>query len=121
MHLKKLRRAEAGSKTFGIFRVKKSRFYTKEIIFFPILGGGGAPPVNMKVNEYIVWCRLICIMWTPLTTNMSRMIISKPVIRLRKGGILVGRVGNVCNHDVMHDSYRHTRLIRYKCKFWYTI
>jgi hypothetical protein len=32
-HLKILRRAEGGAKTFGVFRVKK-------ILFFPILGGG---------------------------------------------------------------------------------
>ena len=73
-HLKKLRRAEGGTKMFGVFRVKnhdltpknlifsdcegrrencwgisceKSRFYDKKIIFFPILGGaraGCAPP-----------------------------------------------------------------------------
>jgi hypothetical protein len=66
-HLKKLRRAEGGAKTFGVFRVKnhdftpknhifsncggrrehfwgisceKSRFYAKKSYFFPILGGG---------------------------------------------------------------------------------
>ena len=73
-HLKKLRRAEGGAKTFGVFRVKnhdftpknhifsncggrrehfwgisceKSRFYAKKSYFFPILGGaraGCAPP-----------------------------------------------------------------------------
>jgi hypothetical protein len=39
-HLKKLRRTEGGAKMFGVFRVKKSRFYAKKIIFFQILGGG---------------------------------------------------------------------------------
>jgi hypothetical protein len=43
-HLKKLRRTEGGAKMFGVFRVKKSRFYTKKIIFFQILGGGGHAP-----------------------------------------------------------------------------
>ena len=65
-HLNKLRRAEGGAKTFGVFRVKnhhftpknhifsncggrrkhfwgisceKSRFYAKKLYFFPILGG----------------------------------------------------------------------------------
>jgi hypothetical protein len=52
-HLKKLRRTEGGAKMFGVFRVKKSRFYAKKIIFFQILGGGGTrrvrhphPPVD---------------------------------------------------------------------------
>ena len=66
-HLKKLRRAEGGAKTFGVFRVKnhdftpknhifsncggrrehfwgisceKSRFYAKKSYFFPIAEGG---------------------------------------------------------------------------------
>jgi hypothetical protein len=29
-HLKKLRRVEEGAKIFGVFRVKKSRFYAKK-------------------------------------------------------------------------------------------
>jgi hypothetical protein len=33
-HLKKLRRVEGGTKIFGIFRVKKSRFYAKKSYFF---------------------------------------------------------------------------------------
>ena len=33
-HLKKLRRAEGGAKNFGVFRVKKSRFYAKKSYFF---------------------------------------------------------------------------------------
>ena len=32
-HLKKLRREEGGAKIFGIFRVKKSRFYTTKSYF----------------------------------------------------------------------------------------
>jgi hypothetical protein len=38
-YLKKLRRAEGGSKIFGVFRVKNHDFTPKKIIFFPILGG----------------------------------------------------------------------------------
>ena len=37
-YLKKLRRAEGGAKIFGVFRVKKSRFYTKKSCF-PIAKG----------------------------------------------------------------------------------
>jgi hypothetical protein len=63
-----------GAKIFGVFRVKnhdftkksyfsncggmrencwgisceKSRFYAKKILFFPILGGGGAPRVGLS-------------------------------------------------------------------------
>ena len=33
-HLKKLPRAEGVAKTFGAFRVKKSRFYAKKSYFF---------------------------------------------------------------------------------------
>jgi hypothetical protein len=40
-HLKKLRRAQGGAKMFGVFRVKNHDF-TPKIIFFPILGEGGA-------------------------------------------------------------------------------
>ena len=39
-HLKKLRRAERGTKNVGVFRVKKHDFYAKKIIFFPIVEGG---------------------------------------------------------------------------------
>ena len=38
--LEKLRRVEGGAKIFGVFRVKKSRFYAKKIIFFPIAEAG---------------------------------------------------------------------------------
>ena len=41
-HLKKLHGAEGGATFFLVFRVEKSRFYAKKIIFFPILGC--APP-----------------------------------------------------------------------------
>ena len=37
-HLKKLRRAEGGAKSFGVFRVKNHDFTPKNHIF-PILGG----------------------------------------------------------------------------------
>ena len=43
-HLRKLRRAEGVAKYFGVFRVKKSRFYAKKSYFFPILGGATPPP-----------------------------------------------------------------------------
>jgi hypothetical protein len=42
-HLKKLRRAEGGAKNFGVFRVKIT-ILRQKILFFPILGGGWAPP-----------------------------------------------------------------------------
>jgi hypothetical protein len=38
-HLKKLRRAEGGTKIFGVFHVKNHDFMPKNHIFFPILGG----------------------------------------------------------------------------------
>ena len=41
-HLKKLRLAGGGAKMFGVFRVKKITILRQKIIFFPILGGGGA-------------------------------------------------------------------------------
>ena len=42
-YIKKLRRAEGGAKIFGVFRVKNHVFTPKKILFFPILGGRGAP------------------------------------------------------------------------------
>ena len=39
--LKQLRRAEGGSKMFGVFCVKNHDLRKKKIIFFPILGGWG--------------------------------------------------------------------------------
>jgi hypothetical protein len=51
-HLKKLRRAEEGTKNFGVFRVKNHDFTPKNHIFSNFRGGGGghagcAPPLNM--------------------------------------------------------------------------
>ena len=56
MHLKKLHRAEGGTKFFGVFRVEKS-------YFFPILGGGGAPPSSAPAiyagkNDSLRYCIL---------------------------------------------------------------
>jgi hypothetical protein len=39
VHLKKLRRAEGGTKIVGVFRVKNHNFMPKKSYFFPILGG----------------------------------------------------------------------------------
>ena len=92
-HLKKLRRAEGGANIFGVFRVKnhdftqknhifsncggrrenfwgiscgKSRFYAKQILFFPILGGaraGCAPlwirPCHKPIRLYRFHCFVI--------------------------------------------------------------
>ena len=46
--LKKMRRAEGGAKSFGVFRVKNHDL-TQKIIFFPILGGRvpDAPPPHL--------------------------------------------------------------------------
>ena len=82
-HLKKLRRPEGGSNTFGLYRVKnhdftpknlifsnwrgrrencwgisceKSRSYAKKIIFFPILGVG-ARPVRPSLDLPLVYVR----------------------------------------------------------------
>ena len=44
-HLKKLRRAERGTKIFGVFRVKNQDFMPKNL-FFPILAG--APPTWIR-------------------------------------------------------------------------
>jgi hypothetical protein len=61
-HLKKLRRAEGGSKMFGVFRVKNHDF-TPKILIFPILGGaragcaptGSAPAlVTIQYKYFIV-------------------------------------------------------------------
>ena len=41
-HLKKLRRAEGGTKFFGVFRVKNHDFRQKNHIFSNFRGGGGA-------------------------------------------------------------------------------
>jgi hypothetical protein len=41
-HLKKLRRAEAGAKIVGVFRVKNHDFTPKNHIFTNLRGGGGA-------------------------------------------------------------------------------
>jgi hypothetical protein len=46
-HLKKLRRAEGGAKTFGVFRVKNHDYTPKNHIFSNFRGGrapGAAPP-----------------------------------------------------------------------------
>ena len=48
-----LRRAEGCAKIFGVFRMKKSRFYAKKIIFFPILGGVGGAPLWTRPCIYI--------------------------------------------------------------------
>jgi hypothetical protein len=40
-HLKKLRRAEGGAKSFGVFHVKNHHFTPKKIIFLP----GASPPL----------------------------------------------------------------------------
>jgi hypothetical protein len=42
VHLKKLRREEAGAKMFGVFRVKNHEFTPKNHIFPPNFRGGGA-------------------------------------------------------------------------------
>ena len=58
-HLKKLRRAEGGSKIFGVSRVKNHDFTPKNHIFFNFRvwgGGGGAPaarPLDPPLNSYI--------------------------------------------------------------------
>ena len=46
--LKKLRRAEGGSKMFGVFCVKNHDLRPKKSYFFPILGGGGAPGTSIQ-------------------------------------------------------------------------
>ena len=53
-HFKKSRRAEGGAKTFGVFRVKNHDFTQNNLIFFPILGGRGAPgapPLNPPLEH----------------------------------------------------------------------
>ena len=40
MDLKELRRAEGGTKIFGVFRVKNHDFMSKKSYFFPIAEGG---------------------------------------------------------------------------------
>ena len=51
-HLNKLRRAEGGGKILGVFRLKNHDFTPKKIIFFPILGGGGAPESAPEMCSY---------------------------------------------------------------------
>ena len=56
--LTKLRRAEGGSKNFGVFRVKNHDFTPKKIIFFPILGGRAPSP---PLDPPLIWIiRLFC-------------------------------------------------------------
>jgi hypothetical protein len=53
VHLKKLRRAEGGAKSFGVFCVKNHDFTSKNY-FFQILGGGrasGAPLLNPPLDH----------------------------------------------------------------------
>jgi hypothetical protein len=96
-HLKKLRRAEGGAKTFEVFRVKnhdftpknhifsncggrrehfwgisceKSRFYAKKSYFFPILGGaraGCAPPPE----SVPVWLNMVVIRYCNITPRFN--------------------------------------------------
>jgi hypothetical protein len=46
-----LRRAEGGAKIVGVFRVKNHDFTPKDHIFFPILGGGGAPDSYFGIKD----------------------------------------------------------------------
>ena len=99
-HLKYLRRAKGGANIFGVFRVKYhdftpknhffsncggrrekfwgisceiSRFYAKKIIFFPILGGGGAHPAppsgsapvlcTLMVTKNVIFTFIISYSW----------------------------------------------------------
>ena len=61
-HFKKLGRAEGGAKIFGVFRVKKSRFYAKKSYLFPILGGrapGAPPPESAPANVGVDYSKQI--------------------------------------------------------------
>ena len=63
-HLKKLRRAEGGTKIFGVFRAKNHDFTPKNHIFSNYRGGGAPPwirPCNTcgdltKMNDQHTWC-----------------------------------------------------------------
>jgi hypothetical protein len=50
-HLKKMRRAEGGTKIFGVFRMKNHDFTPKKIIFLPILGGVSPPPLDPPLRS----------------------------------------------------------------------
>jgi hypothetical protein len=49
VHLKKLHRAEGGANFFWVFRVKNHHL-TPNILFFPILGGGGPRRVRLPLD-----------------------------------------------------------------------
>ena len=70
-HLKKLRRAEGGSKMFGVFRVKNHDFTPKNHIFSNFRGGcagcppptGSAPGIynylwNQCLSSLVLWVRI---------------------------------------------------------------
>ena len=56
--LKKLRRAEGGSKIFGVFRVKNHDFTPKNHIFSNFRGGRatGAPPAGSAPGMHVFFC-----------------------------------------------------------------
>ena len=60
--LKKIAPSEGRRENFWGISCEKSRFYAKKIIFFPILGGGGAcqvrplRPCNVALYEVWVEC-----------------------------------------------------------------
>ena len=54
--LKKIAQNVGRRENFGGISCEKSRFYAKKIIFFPILGGGGAcagaPPLDPPLDRH---------------------------------------------------------------------
>jgi hypothetical protein len=57
---------EGGVKIVEVFRVKNHDFTPKNIIFFPILGGGGGGP---KIGKNMIFWRKIVIFHTKYLNN----------------------------------------------------
>jgi hypothetical protein len=80
VHLKKLHRAEGGTKIFGVFRVKNHDFTPKNHIFFNFRGGTRQvhpPPPGIQQLPIIVrpWTvEQFLQMCTPLTKTPSILI-----------------------------------------------
>ena len=92
-HLKKLRRAEAGAKIVGVFRVKNHDFTPKNHIFTNLRGGGGgggaprAPPGSAPVRGIVhlpVTYILRGIVYIPVV-SVLRGIVNLPVGYIPRG------------------------------------
>ena len=75
MHIKKLRRAEGGTKIFGVFRVKNHDFTPKNHIFSNFRGGGVhrvRPPLNPPL---VILVQKIFFLFLVFTNNVCHVSV----------------------------------------------